>query len=98
MLKAMTEEKYPLACWRDIDRKDWSGVLGPDVDLASLKLNPAIGKGEQGVVAAQAHVEAGVELGAALADDNGAGGHLLPPYALTPRYWALLSRPFFVLP
>ncbi len=58
-----------------------SGV-GKDVDEASAlpepELHDPIGGGEQRVVAAPAHVLAGVEAGAPLAHDDGAGRCLLP--------------------
>ena len=43
---------------------------------AAAELDHAVGGGEKGVVAATAHVVAGVELGSPLADDDRAGGHL----------------------
>jgi len=47
------------------------------VDFAALEFDFAVGEGEEGVIAADAYVKAGVELGSALADDDGAGGDLL---------------------
>ena len=47
------------------------GVLA-HVDFATLELHKAIGFGENGVVLAQADIEAGLELGAALTHDDGA--------------------------
>ena len=53
-------------------------VVRQDVDelspVARPELDRAVGRGEQRVVAALAHVEAGVELGAALAHEDRAGG------------------------
>src|SRR6059058_2197537 len=43
------------------------------VHLAALELDAAGGQGEEGVVAADADVEAGLKLGAALAKDDRAG-------------------------
>src|SRR5690554_1861847 len=52
-----------------------------DVDelaaLALAELHPAVDRGEEGVVAAATHVLTGVELGAPLADEDRAGGHLV---------------------
>src|SRR5687767_10068549 len=45
-----------------------------DVDLAALELDLAVDQGEDRVVLADADVEAGNELRAALAEDDGAGG------------------------
>ena len=41
----------------------------------SFKADDAVGEGEEGIVFADADVVAGVELGAALADENVAGEH-----------------------
>src|SRR5688572_32169478 len=49
-----------------------------DVDLAALELDGAVLEREDRVVLAEADVEAGVELRAALADDDPAGGDELP--------------------
>ena len=49
-----------------------------DMHFAALEFDAAVGEGEEGVVTADADVEAGLELGAALADDDGAGGDDLP--------------------
>src|SRR5579862_3377442 len=43
--------------------------------LAALEFDFAVDEGEEGVVSAAADVEAGVELGAALANDDGACGN-----------------------
>src|SRR5688572_11338388 len=48
------------------------------VSLASLELDLAVLQREDRVIAAQADIEAGMELGASLADDDGAGGDELP--------------------
>src|SRR5437660_120206 len=57
-----------------------SGVGGPSLDGLDVDAPPlavevdcAGGQGEEGVVAAEADVAAGVEAGAALADDDAAG-------------------------
>ena len=75
---------------------------GIDVDdlaaLALAELDAAVDEREQRVVATDADVLAGVELGAALADDDRAGVDLLPPNTFTPRRWALESRPLRVEP
>ena len=51
------------------------GGRGIDVDapVAAVEADVAVGKGEEGVVPAHADVVAGVEFGAALADEDGAG-------------------------
>ena len=43
----------------------------------TLKLDAAVHLGEQGVIAADAHVDAGMDMGAALADQNVSGQHKL---------------------
>ena len=43
------------------------------MDLAALELDGAGDEGEEGVVFADAHIKAGLELRAALADDDRAG-------------------------
>ena len=55
------------------------GGRGIDVDapVAAVEADVAVGKGEKSVIATHADVIAGVELGAALADENGAGGNEL---------------------
>jgi hypothetical protein len=55
------------------------GGRGIDVDapVAAVEADVAVGEGEEGVIAAHADVIAGVELGAALADEDGAGGNEL---------------------
>ena len=60
------------------------GGRGIDVDapVAAVEADVAVGKGKKGVVPAHADVVAGVELGAALADKDGAGGDELAPVAL----------------
>ena len=74
-----------------------------DVDdlaaLALAELHRAVDQREQRVVATDADVLAGVEPGAALADDDRAGVDLaVPPNTLTPRRCALESRPLRVEP
>src|SRR6478609_4343954 len=49
------------------------GLRFTDVDFSALELDLAGLEGEEGVVLADADVEAGVEAGAALADDDRAG-------------------------
>jgi hypothetical protein len=51
------------------------GGRGIDVDapVAAIEADMAVGEGEEGVVPSHADVVAGMELGAALADENGAG-------------------------
>ena len=48
---------------------------GIDVDapVAAIKADVAVGKGEKGMIATHADVVTGVELGAALTDEDGAG-------------------------
>ena len=50
-----------------------------DASATDIELDDAIGKREEGVVAAYADVAARVELCAALADDDAAGADGLPP-------------------
>jgi hypothetical protein len=55
---------------------DWGDVHHVTVQRAlDGELNVAIGRGKQGVILAHADVVAGVELGAALANDDGACAH-----------------------
>ena len=80
-----------------------AGSVGRDDvdDLAALalaELHRAVDEGEQRVVAADADVVAGVELRAALANEDGAGGDPVPSNTFTPRRWALESRPLRVEP
>jgi hypothetical protein len=49
----------------------------PHVYLAALEFNFAVNEREKGVVSATTDIETGVELGSALADDDGAGGYNL---------------------
>src|SRR5688572_18472639 len=65
---------YVMACLSRRVRR----VVRADVDLAALELDLAILEREDRVVGAQADVEAGLKLGAALADDDRAGLHDLP--------------------
>eukprot|EP00825_Cyclidium_porcatum_P021971 TRINITY_DN24326_c0_g1_i3.p2 TRINITY_DN24326_c0_g1~~TRINITY_DN24326_c0_g1_i3.p2 ORF type:complete len:162 (+),score=21.50 TRINITY_DN24326_c0_g1_i3:36-521(+) len=53
-----------------------------NVNLAPLELNRSILEGKQGVIAADADIEAGIELGATLAKDDRAGRHDLPAVSL----------------
>src|SRR5688572_7129767 len=53
-----------------------------DVDLAALELHGAVLQREDRVVAAEADVEAGLKLRAALADDDRAGRHGLAAVGL----------------
>ena len=59
------------------------GGRGIDVNppVAAIEADVAVGKGEEGVIAAHADVVAGVEFGAALADEDGAGGNKLTAVA-----------------
>src|SRR4029453_14930600 len=63
-----------------------SGRLSQDADVArvaaTLELHHAVDLGEQRVVGATADVVAGLEAGAALADQDGPAGHELPAKAL----------------
>ena len=63
---------------------------------AGAEFDSARGQGEQGVVAATAYAGARVEVGATLADDDLPAETTWPPKRLTPRYWALESRPLRV--
>jgi len=56
------------------------GGRGIDVDapVAAIKADMAVGKRKERMVAPHTDVAAGVELGAALADENGAGENKLP--------------------
>src|SRR5438094_5714643 len=58
------------------ERKAWLQNVDQFAALTGAELHLAGGEGEEGVVVAPAHVVAGVELGAPLADDDGARGHL----------------------
>ena len=60
------------------------GALSSDVDFSALEFDQAVFEGEEGVVAADADVEAGEELGAALTDDDGPGGDGLAAVRLHP--------------
>jgi hypothetical protein len=44
-----------------------------DASVAAIEADMAVGEGEEGVVPSHADVVAGMELGAALTDENGAG-------------------------
>src|SRR4051812_20390498 len=59
-------------------------LLVAHVDLAALEFDEAVLEGEDRVIAAQAYVKAGVELRAALADDDRPGLHRLPAPDLDP--------------
>ena len=76
--------------------------VGDDVDefaaTAATELDPAISRSEQRVVAPATHILAGVELGAPLADDDAASGHLatvvdLDAQALCVGVAAVAGRP-----
>ncbi len=60
------------------------GGRGIDVDapVAAIKADVSVGKGEKRVIPAHADVGAGVEFGAALADEDGTGEHELATEAL----------------
>src|SRR5687768_7098962 len=55
-------------------RRAGRSTLDADVDFAALELDLAVFESKEGVVAADADVEAGHELGSALTDDDCAGG------------------------
>ena len=61
-------------------------------------MDDAADLGEEGVVLAAAHVGAGLQRCAALADDDGAAEDALPPNTLTPSRCAFESRPFLEEP
>ena len=67
-----------------------------------FKLHFAVNGGEDGVVAAQADVRAGLDAGAPLPDDDRSGASTLvtrsPPNFLTPSRLETLSLPLLVLP
>ena len=63
-----------------------------------LKLDAAILQGKQGIVLADAHVGAGMDVGAALTDQDVAGQNELTVARLTPDAGAMESRPFRVEP
>jgi len=50
-----------------------------------LELDNAIDEGEEGVVTPHAHVAAGADACAALANNDGASAHVLPAVALYPQ-------------
>jgi hypothetical protein len=54
------------------------GCFGFDVNFAALELDFAVGQGEERIIAANTHVEAGAEACSALADDDRSGGDELP--------------------
>ncbi len=76
--------------------------MHPGLDLVVagvlLVLHLAVNKGEQGPVLAHAHVLAGVDAGAHLANEEVAARTFWPPKRLTPRRCPALSRPFLELP
>ena len=78
----------------------WTSLRRDDVDDAAAatgaELDDTGGEREQRVVAAAADVVAGVEVGAALADDDLAGVDRWPPKRFTPSRWELESRPLRV--
>ena len=63
-----------------------------------LELHDTVRLREQGVVAAAADVDAGMELGAALADEDVAGQHVLAAELLDAKRFDSESRPLRVLP
>src|SRR5665213_2494130 len=69
------------------------GLLRANMHFAALELDGAFLEGEQRVISADADVEAGVELGAALADDDRAGGHELPAIRLHPAILRIAVSP-----
>ena len=78
----------------DLHDRDLLAVLAQ-----TLKLHLAGLQGKQGVIAALAHVDAGVDVRAALADQDIAGQHeLTVGTRLTPRRLASESRPLRVEP
>jgi hypothetical protein len=48
----------------------------------SLKLNGAVDQGEEGIILGMPDILAGVNIGPALANDNGARCHVLPAVSL----------------
>ncbi len=52
-------------------------MLSADMHLSALEFDGAVFEGENRVVAAKADIKAGVIAGAALANDDGAGGYKL---------------------
>src|SRR5437762_1176922 len=55
-----------------------TSLRGAHVNLAALELHSAVLERENRVIAAQPDIEARLEFGAPLADDDRAGEHLLP--------------------
>lgn len=64
----------------------------------TLELHHPFDKGEEGVVLAQTHVVARVDLGAMLTIDDVAALTCSPPNFLQPSLWPSESRPFLELP
>jgi hypothetical protein len=82
---------------------DTAPARSPRRDEAALgalvgEADDAVAQGEDGEVLAEAGVEAGLELGAALAHQDVAGGTTSPSKRFTPRRLDWLSRPFLELP
>src|SRR5665213_3646119 len=69
-----TPRRFVSAIGAKAQRRLLGGLLGSHMDFAALEFDDAVFQGEDRVVATEADVEAGVELGSALADDDGAGG------------------------
>ena len=67
----------PSRVWLD-EASGRRGVRLSDVHFAALEFYVAVFEREDGVIAAYADIEAGVELRSALTDDDGAGGDELP--------------------
>src|SRR4029079_18466744 len=91
--KGGTANRSPFADpvgWERLFGRHLGGVLGRRWDHVHLDLaagagaegDDAVGSGEQGVIAADADVGARIHLGAALADQDVAGQHLLAAEAL----------------
>ena len=79
-------------CVRLVHRCFWQHV---DAATTTIKLNPAIHEGEDGVIAAKADVPAGNELRSALADDDIAGDDDLSAEFLDAKTLALAVATVF---
>ena len=64
----------------------------------ALELDSAVNQSKQGVIAADTHINTGVDVSASLANQDVASQNKLTVSTLTPRRLASESRPFLVEP
>ena len=81
-------ERGPSRAWPGLGRRGGRGI-DVNAPIAAVKADVAVGKGEEGVVASHADIVAGVELGAALADEDGSGEDELSAVPLHPKTLAV---------